>query len=80
MAIDREKEIAPPEWFRHRANLKNCDVIAIDGDACIQHLERLLKVLFSKDTKLETIALSNLIKTGLIDKYRYDWRVLLSKA
>ncbi|KAH7350699.1 hypothetical protein BKA65DRAFT_243414 [Rhexocercosporidium sp. MPI-PUGE-AT-0058] len=58
MTIDSEKEIAPPEWLRYPANLKNCDAIVVDGDACMQHLDRLSKVLFSKNTKLETIALS----------------------
>jgi hypothetical protein len=55
MSISSEAEILGTEWLEYPANLQHYDSLVMDGAACVERVDGLSDVLFSKGTKLEVV-------------------------
>ncbi|KUJ18809.1 uncharacterized protein LY89DRAFT_780813 [Mollisia scopiformis] len=66
MSTDGEFEKVEADWLRYPASLKDFDSIAVDSSACMEQIDRLSDVLFSKGTKVEVLESS--ISSGFLSR------------
>ena len=55
MSISSETERLDTQWLEYPANLQHYDSLAMDGAVCVERVDGLSDVLFSKGTKLEVV-------------------------